>query len=132
MPRAKKTATEPKTATPEGTEKMPSFEIVEAVTLPTLKWPQGETIFVKFEKAIEIRQTVDPQNGEEKEIEVATVRELTTDSQHELVCGVVLKKELDMKYENDGYVGACFKMTKHKVPNKRYNTFEIYKIKLND
>lgn len=126
---AKKKATEPQTAKPQ-TEELPAidFEIVDSVTLPTLKWPTGETIFVEFSKPIEVRETVDPKTGEQKEIEVATVRELRSGSKFELVCGVVLKKEMDLKYESDSYQGKCFKMTKHPVVGKRYHTFEIYEI----
>lgn len=135
MPKAK--ASEPKTTLPEGTEKMdslegaiPEFKVKKAVSLPTLKWGPGETLFIAFESPIEIKKTVDPKTEEEKDIEVAKVKNLRNDSQYNLVCGVVLKKEMDIGYTSDSYVGKTFKITKHKVPNKRYHTFEIYEIEV--
>lgn len=132
MPKAK--AEKPSETAPEGTEagndlvKKPfeGFKRTKSVSLPTLKWETGSTIYVEFLKPIEVRKTVDPKTKEEKDIEVAVVRNLENDRQYDLVCGVVLKKEMDIVYENDSYKGKVFELTKHPVKGKRYHTFEIY------
>lgn len=108
---------------------IPDYTIKKSVSLPILKWAVGETIYVSFQETIETRDGIDEKTGDPKKIDVAKVNNLLRDNAPcDLVCGVALKKKLDIEYPEGGYADLCFKMTKHPVEGKRYNTFEIYEI----
>ena len=113
-------------------KKVPSktFARKRAVTLPNLKWENDVTLFIRFDSEIEVRKTVDPKDGEERDIEVAKVTNLVDESQYDLVCGTVLSKEMAIAYPTKEYIGMSFELTKKKVEGKRYRTFEIYELEV--
>lgn len=132
------------TNTPEGTEPMPAtprFKRVEAVTVPTFSIPDnGEPVYLKFLEPIETKPNIDIKTGEVKkdedgkalEISVARVLDMTDtselDSPMESVLGVILVKDLEAKYPDNGYVGEIFEIRKTPIKGKRAKAYQVWKM----
>lgn len=107
------------------------FTRTKSVTLPSLKMVVDKPHFLRFDSTIETKKTIEqtgPDKGKEKDIDVAQVTDLDSDGSYSMVCGVVLKKELENHYPEGAYMGKKFEITKKTVVGKRYKTYEIYEI----
>jgi hypothetical protein len=108
-----------------------TLKIRKRVAMPVLPFGDGMTIVVRIMEAIKLGKelTVQP-NGKPKmePAHVTTVSSLSGE-QRTLICGAVLRKELEECYPGDKYVGCWFHI--HRLPRregKTYSTFVINEI----
>lgn len=120
----------------------PKFKRVGAVTVPTLKVEEGDTVhfYVRGEfqeKATKNKETVrDPITGVEtivyKDVilDILPIVNLETSEIMQLVGGTVLVKELkNYNGGNKAYVGKSFEVLKKSAkPGSRAKLYEIYEI----
>lgn len=106
------------------------FKVKGAVTLPVIKLAAGVQRFVHFDGPMHIgKDTGQVMNGKKMEpATVANVTDLETGEQGVLICATVLAGELRNAYPDDSYVGKGFAVTLIKVPEKKYNMYEILEI----
>ncbi len=102
------------------------------VALPVLRFEAGTEILVQFGEVTHLGKPIpDPENnGRMKRVDVATVR-AQSGAVRVLVCGEVLKNELEAGYPNGEYVGRWFYLRKFEPDTgrrKRYATYEIIEI----
>lgn len=117
------------------------FKIKKRVTLPLWKWSDGVEKFFTVTGEIHIGRAVSdkrPANAEGKKAEksavvmepahIATVIDLTTRQECEIIVGAVLKSTLEENYPNHGYVGKSFASIQSKVEGKRYRQYTLTEI----
>ena len=105
------------------------FNIKKNLTLPLIKPTIDKPFYVRFEKAMEISK-VKPKNGEEPPL-VAEVTELESGEVKMMICGAVIHNTLTDEYPDDGYVGRCFMITKHKISgSQKFNPHSIVEIEV--
>lgn len=112
----------------------PKFTVKKHVTLPQLSLKsikEGDQVFIRFEGKYETKKQTE--NGEEKEITVATVTNLETGELQHFVVPTVIKANFDEHYENDGYADKCFMFEKGAKPaGKRYFNWTIQEITIDE
>jgi hypothetical protein len=111
------------------------FEVVNVVSVPTLKMTDGVAEFVCFDSAM----IATPKKGKDgaaldedgnpASITTAKVVNLKTGEIMALVCGAGLKDNLKLAYPNDGYVGRCFRLVKSVAPGKRWKAWDVREVK---
>lgn len=114
------------------------FTVVKQVTLPILKQKSGEIVAFKIEQEMSIETSKekkrDGTEGEEKQLGVLTVTELTTGNRFTYVCNAILRDRLVKGYPRDkdgvpGYVGKCFAVKKlETLEGKRYKDVNVLEI----
>ncbi len=107
-----------------------NFKVKGAVTLPVIKLAAGVQRFVFFDGPMHIgKDTGQVMNGKKMEpATVANVTDLETGEQGVLICATVLAGELRGAYPDDSYIGKRFAIRLIKVPEKKYNMYEILEI----
>lgn len=127
--------------TPAPAPAKPTFKRVAAVTLPTLKVENEQTVYIRvlhpiLEKRSEDQVEITNPDGTkgkatvEKIVNVATVQNLQDGEQYHMVLGAILATQLkDYKGGNSQYVGMCFEVTKLPPrPGKRAKDYSIHQI----
>jgi hypothetical protein len=120
---------------------MSTFVRLAPVTVPTLKLPDGESVFVRITQPMLDKVTqeevavvnIDGTKGTnvtEKTIRVLSVVDLTDNKPKQLVAGAILASNLrDYKGGNMAYLGKCFEIYKGSVkPGGRAKLYEVYEI----
>jgi|SRR5579862_2995416 hypothetical protein len=101
------------------------------LTIPVLKFVQGQARFVKITGAMHVGKPQKAKEGE-KAKEPATLAptvNLEDGSVCQIIVSSVVKSILTDEYPNDTYVGKFFKITKgERNPGKQYNQFEVEEI----
>lgn len=121
-----------KSAVPAVTFDFSKIKVVRQVTLPLWKWEDNEKKYFRVDAAIRIGKPVKATEGQ-KQMEpahIATVTNLATMVQCEIIVGAVLHSELDENYPDDSYVGKSFSAEKSKITGKRYAGYAIAEITL--
>lgn len=110
------------------------FKVKGAVTLPVLKLAASVQRFVYFDGPMHVgKDTGQVMNGKKMEpATVANVTDMETGEQGVLICATVMAGELRNAYPDDSYVGKGFALTLIKVPEKKYNMYEILEIDLDE
>ena len=111
-----------------------AFRVKKAVTLPIVKLAAGVARYVFFDGPMRIgKDTGQVMNGKKMEpATIADVTDLETGEQGQLICATVLAGNLRETYPDDSYVGKRFAITLIKVPEKKYNLYEILEIEEDD
>lgn len=107
------------------------FKRKKLLTVPVLKFKEGESRYVKITDAMHIGKPQKAKEGE-KAKEPATLANcvnLEDGAICQIIVSAVVKSVLVEEYPNDGYVGKCFSITKQgRNPGKQYNQFDIEEI----
>ena len=107
------------------------FKRKRLLTVPVLKFKEGESRYVKITEAMHIGKPQKAKEGE-KAKEPATLANcvnLEDGAVCQIIVSAVVKSVLVEEYPNDGYVGKCFSITKQgRNPGKQYNQFDIEEI----
>jgi hypothetical protein len=112
-----------------------SYEVVNVVSVPTLKLSDGVPAFVCFDSAMVTTPKKGrdgaalDEDGSPATITTAKVVDLKTGEVMGLVCGAGLKDNLKTAYPNDGYVGRCFRLVKSVAPGKRWKAWDVREIR---
>ena len=116
-------------------QEKPKFKYnkVRAVTLPLYKPTIDQEFYVRFNEVIvqakDSRTDEEKASGQNEPPMLANVTVLDTGEEMQLIIPAVLQAELSDNYENDGYVGKCFALTKlKKKDGKRYHNFSVIEI----
>jgi hypothetical protein len=113
------------------TAKQGGLKPKQLVSVPVLSFPAGTEVLVQFGCVIHLGKPIpDPETGRMKRLDVAEVR-AQSGAMRTLICGEVLKNELENGYPDGTYVGRWFYIKKFE-PNaekrKRYATYEIIEV----
>lgn len=107
------------------------FKRKKLLTIPVLKFKEGETRYVKITEAMHVGKPQKAKEGEKaKEPAVlANCINLEDGAICQIIVSAVVKSVLTEEYPNDGYVGKCFAITKQgRNPGKQYNQFDIEEV----
>lgn len=98
------------------------------ITLPQLKFADGEQFVLRLEGAIH-KSSVQGQKGRDgkpmEPADVCNVTNMLTGECATIICGTVLANKLRESYPEDGYVGRVFEIAQHKVEGKRWKSYSI-------
>ncbi len=120
-----------------------NYRVVKHVTRPLLKLEAGQEYFVTIESkifdadpAVKGRERSNA-DGSKKETmappRLMDVLDLVHASRpSQIIVNTVLESELVKKYPSDSYVGKSFMLVKNQIQGRRYATFQIAEIALND
>ena len=123
------------------------FNIVREVAVPVLQFRKDSTIYFRPTMAIFKGKAIETERKVRGKDETATTREIpdilrgeliTPNSVRDdsyttfdLVCGTVLRKELQDAYEDDSYVERIFRITKSAREGKNYMNYAVAEVQLN-
>jgi hypothetical protein len=105
------------------------------VTLPLIKLADDTEYFFRFDGAIFKADDNDRPRKESEPKEppyLAHVLNLETGEMGQIITPAVLKSELEKAYPKDSYVGKAFSLQRHKVEGKRYSTWDIAEIEIEE
>jgi hypothetical protein len=107
------------------------FKTKRLLTIPVLKFTEGQARYVKITAAMHVGKQQKAAEGE-KAKEPATLANcvnLEDGAVCQIIVSSVVKSVLTEEYPGDGYVGKCFSITKRgRNPGKQYNQFDIEEI----
>jgi len=112
------------------------FKKVATVAANRFEIPEEKEFFIKFDSAITVidRPAVMNKDGSEKEpastMPAAFVTNLLTGEVGQLVLSQVLNDTLTKEYPDAGYVNRFFRVVKHKVNGKRYFSYEVDEVEV--
>lgn len=113
--------------------KAPQFKVKRAITLPLLKFVIGEPIYIKIDEPMFVGKELKG-SGEKAKMEPATLvncTNLETGEQCQVIVATVLKSILEEEFEDNGYVGKGFMITKGaKASGKSYNPYTVAELEL--
>lgn len=128
-------------ATIAAVSSLPGFKIKKRVTLPLWKWTDGVEKFFTITGAIHTGRAVSDKREADADgkkpgksaivmepANIATVIDLTTKQECEIIVGAVLKSTLEENYPNETYVGKSFSSIQSKVEGKRYRQYTLTEI----
>lgn len=107
------------------------FKRKKLLTVPVLKFKEGETRYVKITAAMHVGKPQKAKEGEKaKEPAIlANCVNLEDGAVCQIIVSAMVKSVLTEEYPGDGYVGKCFAITKQgRNPGKQYNQFDIEEI----
>jgi hypothetical protein len=117
------------------------FKKKKAVTLEHFKLEPDRPRYFKFTGPIEVAPQATsrrPKDGEQQPEptkankmappELATVIDLETGKEGQIICNAVLASSLNDAYPGDAYVGKCFEITMVNLQGKSYKGFHITEI----
>ena len=106
------------------------FKVKASVTLPIFKLAAGVQRFFTFDGPMHIgKDTGQVMNGKKMEpATIANVTDLETGEMGVVICATVMSKEIAENYPGETYVGKSFAVTLIRVPEKKYNLYEILEI----
>lgn len=108
-----------------------ALDVVEQVTIPILKYNDGDVIVITPQLPISEEDQIDDKTGEVKgKINVVRVVEFGTGQLFNVVLGTVAAGELRDAYPEHSYVGKTFALRKiGLVAGKRYKDVQIVEVK---
>lgn len=102
------------------------FKTVKNVTLPILKFG-SLPLYIKINEPMFLGKIVD----DKKEAPtMCRVTNLVDGSPAHLICGTVLRENLNENYPENGYVGKCFELKQSAPEGKRYKLYDITEIEI--
>jgi hypothetical protein len=110
------------------------FTVKARVTEQLIKLELDTEYFVKFDSAFYkakkngTPRTVAPGVQEKEPPYLAKITLLDDSSQGVMIIPQVLRTEIDDYYPDEAYVGLQFRIVRHKLEGKSYNTFDIAEI----
>lgn len=118
------------------------FKKVRSVTLPLLKWKNDVERYYKIVspmfKGQEISKTEYDENGvakpKQEPVTLANVIDLETGEEGQIIIGAVLAEtwNRDEQYAGEQYVGKSFAITQKRDPSKKYNTYTVIEIEVDE
>ena len=110
-------------------------KIKKNLILPLLnrKMAIGDSVHFKITSAIFVGKPVAGQenNANQKPADLLNAIDLETGDTCQVIVPAVMKSVLEDTYENEGYVGKGFQLTKHEKPQgKRYFNYTVNELEL--
>lgn len=100
------------------------FKVFKRVTAQLFKLKPGDEIFFLCDGPMHVGEKI----GDKEPATLMNVTNLETGEEGQIICGAVFQKELSRAYENNAYVGKKFWLKVTRIPEKKYNTYEIAEI----
>lgn len=106
---------------------MVNYSTIKRVAQPLWKWVLGEPKILQFLGPIHRSRTVSHAEGFSP-ANVASVCNLATGEETEIIVSVVLESVLTENYPLESYVGKTFEISQYQTPGKRYKSFTVAEI----
>ncbi|MHB1097898.1 MAG: hypothetical protein ACYC3F_17200 [Gemmatimonadaceae bacterium] len=109
-----------------------SFKVKKHVTLPLFKWENNTPYYYRFDGPIAQGKPIKEKAGESKKEPafLASVTNLATGEQGEIILGTVLRGILEDDYPEAAYVGKCFELVQKRITGKNYNSYGVTEIEV--
>ena len=107
------------------------FKKIKAVNRGLLKFSPNKPIYIKAESAM-VQSEKHPKDKSDKTPPVLMdIVDLQTGEEAQIICGEVVKSELEKHYPNNEFIGKCFEITQHEPEaGKQYRKYSIVEIEV--
>lgn len=118
------------------------FKKVRSVTLQLFKWKSDQERYYKILSAMfkgqELSKVEFDENGvakaKQEPVTLVNCIDLETGEEGQFIVGQVLRDtwNSDEQYAGDQYVGKCFAITQKRDVSKKYNTYTVIEIEIDE